>query len=62
MEKEQCSNCKFWEEEDAFVGEDRTYGQCKRYPPLIQELEQSDWPKWPKTYSVNWCGEWEAKG
>ena len=54
MEKEQCSNCKFyWKQPTSVIG------LCRRYPPSVVNVERA--PQWPTVLLNDWCGEWEGK-
>ena len=60
MENQQCNNCKFWKKIKQLEGyEIKAYegmGDCRRFPPTIQILTQTQFPAVPPH---GWCGEWQ---
>lgn len=54
---EVCKNCTYWEE-----GIDET-GLCRKSPPVVlMSSDDSVDSYWPKTHSINWCGEFSVTG
>ncbi len=49
MENEcECENCRFWRD----LKDDGGEGECHAHAPKKSH-------DWPRTYCVEWCGEWQ---
>ena len=65
-EHESCKNCTLWLEDSPheifkFGGVKMTRGACKCKSPIyVKEDCVQPYAAWPPTWSINWCGEWEA--
>jgi hypothetical protein len=51
--KESCVRCRFW----LLSGPGNSFGPCRRRPPVSIDHVSC----WPKTWSNDWCGEFEAR-
>ena len=70
--KERCSECKFWdfneawEEGDCLVPDDSLLSYCRRYPPFFAHksgasFHSVDAYETPVTMECAWCGEFKPK-
>ena len=58
-----CWNCRFWRRAGS-DGPGPDWGQCKRMPPVLPEIEDDKMVHvgvWPSTEAKDWCGEWELR-
>jgi hypothetical protein len=55
-----CDGCLFWE-----VSNNPSVGLCHRFPPTLRPESVNDTPEsvswFPKTYAIEWCGEWRSE-
>lgn len=61
MAIEQCSNCKFYINDDYEIDEisyDNTFGVCRRFPPRRIDGTHSGFAA---VEDVWWCGEYKKK-
>jgi hypothetical protein len=59
-----CWNCRFWRRAGR-DGPGPDWGQCKRMPPVLPEIEDDKMVHvgiWPSTEASDWCGEWQLGG
>jgi hypothetical protein len=59
-----CQNCRFWRRAGR-DGPGPDWGQCKRMPPVLPEIEPEKMVHvgiWPSTEAKDWCGEWQTRG
>lgn len=49
-----CGTCRFWD------GDRYSDGECHRHAPSSDPQGERMYI-WPRTYSNQWCGEYEAK-
>jgi hypothetical protein len=62
--KYTCSECKYWfaapgGEREAEEGPH--FGNCKRNPPLLLNLEGNTYTGFPMIVDTEWCGEFNKK-
>ena len=61
----ECENCKFWtkhSEEISKVLKCPDHGDCKRYPPALDQFRGTVNPYfYPSVCKDNQCGEWTSK-
>lgn len=58
-----CGNCRFWRRAGR-DGPGPDWGQCKRMPPVLPEIEDDKMVHvgvWPSTEAKDWCGEWQLR-
>lgn len=58
-----CWNCRFWRRAGR-DGPGPDWGQCKRMPPVLPEIEDDKMVHvgvWPSTEASDWCGEWQLR-
>ena len=58
-----CWNCRFWRRAGR-DGPGPDWGQCKRMPPVLPEIEDDKMVHvgvWPSTEAKDWCGEWQLR-
>jgi hypothetical protein len=58
-----CWNCRFWRRAGR-DGPGPDWGQCKRMPPVLPEIEDEKMVHvglWPSTEAADWCGEWQRQ-
>ena len=63
VEAPGCQNCRFWRRAGR-DGPGPDWGQCKRMPPVLPEIEDDKMVHvgiWPSTEARDWCGEWERR-
>jgi len=53
--KQQCKNCKYWENDDHSV----ETPECRRYAPRCINSRYGD--RWMCTLAYDWCGEFKPK-
>lgn len=47
-----CVICRYWRRT---TGDE---GECHRYPPVPEREDLEFEAKWPKTETIDWCGEY----
>jgi hypothetical protein len=58
----RCETCRFWDVIDPAKPE-ISDGFCRRNAPAAVRDAQTEevWGEWPKTYLIDWCGEWQEE-
>lgn len=60
--KWKCETCRFWVERVTQGGEVLNFGNCHRYPPVVNRKGiETSFPAHPMTTGDEWCGEWLRK-
>ena len=57
---ESCGSCRFWRLPGSDEG-DKTHGDCRCYTPEVIPGLDGSFRRWPVTYRMDWCGEFERK-
>lgn len=52
-EADRCETCRFMYTGGPF---DRSYGQCRRFPPVVTERDPTCFPE---VRDADWCGEYQ---
>lgn len=64
---EQCSDCRFHnsvKERDKSSGSQKTRHYCRRFPPILMDLKDTDALLYlqPNVKPRDWCGEYQPSG
>ena len=57
---ETCGECRFWRLPGIDEG-DKTRGDCRCSFPEVTPGPEGSFRRWPVTYRMDWCGEFERK-